>query len=132
MNRNNIMIFDGDCGFCNKTIIALAKIDKNDNFVFISNKSLEGLKILNNYELSKIANETIILISGKKIYFKSRAIIYFFEKINYCSVMIKLSKIFPLKFNDYIYSLISKNRNKIIKNNCTIPPIKIMKKIINK
>ena len=130
--KNNILIFDGDCGFCNKTTIKLAEIDKKNEFIFVSNTSKMGLDLLKKHNLNHITDETIILILKGEIYFKSRAIITFLEKVNYYSIVTMLLKIIPRKITDSLYTLISKNRKNISIDNCSLPSYTLTKKIINK
>jgi predicted DCC family thiol-disulfide oxidoreductase YuxK len=59
---NNIIIFDGDCPFCNKTIMFLAKLDNSDSFSFISNQSTIGKKLIKEFKLKNLFSETIITI----------------------------------------------------------------------
>jgi predicted DCC family thiol-disulfide oxidoreductase YuxK len=128
---NNIIIFDGDCPFCNKTIMFLAKLDNSDSFSFISNQSTIGKKLIKEFKLKNLFSETIITIIDNKCFFKSNAIFKFFKNINKFKVLQIIHKVIPIKLSDFIYSLISKNRKKII-SNCEIPKSHIKSKFIIK
>ena len=92
----NIIIFDGDCPFCNKTIMYLAKLDNSNSFHFISNKSKIGEKLINEFELKNIFSETIITIIDNKYFFKSNAILKFFKHINKFKILQVTHKIIPI------------------------------------
>ena len=124
----DILIYDGDCPFCNKTVLQLAKLDSDDKFCFVSNLSRKGKKILKNYDIDGLTKLTIIIIINDEIYIKSRAILkflsytkkYFFVRVLLC--------ITPLFVSDKVYDFISNNRKKIIKNKCEIPNENIIHK----
>jgi len=128
---NNIIIFDGDCPFCNKTIMYLAKLDNSDSFHFISNQSTIGKKLIKEFKLEKLYSETIITIIDNKCFFKSNAIIKFFKHIDKFEILRIIHKVIPIKLSDFVYSLISKNRKNII-SNCEIPKSHIKSKFIIK
>lgn len=126
------IIFDGQCGFCNKTIMFVAKKDKNNKFKFVSNLSEFGLELLLKYNIKGIEKTTIILVGNEnEIYTKSVDIRKIMLKLSYYKLIGNLMFLFPKQLSDYVYDLISKNRKLIIKNNtCEIPNSEIRKKFI--
>ena len=126
------IVYDGDCGFCNKTIMFVAKNDRNNNFKFVSSLSEFGTKILLKNKIKGLEKSTIILVENKnEIYTKSVAISKVLLKIPSYKMIGNLLNISPTKFADYVYNFISKNRKMIIKNSiCEIPNSEIRKKFI--
>ena len=124
------IIFDGNCGFCNKTIMYIAKNDKHNNFKYVSSLSNFGINLLSKHQIAGLEKSTIILVEKDyNIYSKSIAIrkvllnIPFYKSLGYLMFCI------PKKISDYVYDLISKNRKLIIQNNtCEIPNPEIRKK----
>tara|TARA_B110000908_G_C10149342_1_gene400579 strand:+ start:600 stop:1001 length:402 start_codon:yes stop_codon:yes gene_type:complete len=132
MKKYSYIIFDGECGFCNKIIMFIARNDKNNTFKFISNFSEFGAKILLKNKIKGLEKSTIILVENEnEIYTKSLAVRKILLKIKYYKMVGYLMFLFPKKISDYVYDLISKNRKLIIKNNiCEIPNTVIQKKFI--
>ncbi len=130
--KYSYIIYDGDCGFCNKTVMFLAKNDRNNNFKFVSSLSEFGAKILLKNKIKGLEKSTIILVENEnKIYTKSVAIRKVLLKIPYYKMIGYLIFLFPKRLSDYVYDLISKNRKLIIKNStCEIPNSEIRKKFI--
>ncbi len=126
------IIYDGDCGFCNKTVMFIAKNDKNNNFKFISSLSEFGTKLLLKYNIKGLEKATIILVENEnEIDKKSVAIRKVLFKIPSYKIMGYLMFLFPKQLSDYVYDFISKNRKLIIKNNiCEIPNSEMRKKFI--
>lgn len=132
MPKNRYIIFDGDCGFCNKSIMILAKIDANNKYLFVSNLSVKGIDLLAKFELKNETNETIILIIEDKFYLKSEAIFNFINDVKKSKILKIIFSIIPIHFCDIIYDFIAKNRKKIIKKQiCELPNKYISRKIIN-
>ena len=132
MIKHSILIYDGDCGFCNKTIMFVARNDKNNSFKFISSLSEFGTKLLLKYKIKGLEKATIILVENEsEVYIKSTAIRKVLLKIPSYKIFGYLMFLFPKKLSDYVYDLISKNRKLIIKYNiCEIPTAEIQKKFI--
>lgn len=129
---NYYVIYDGECGFCNKTIMFIAKNDKRNIFKFVSSLSEFGKKLLEKYAIKGLEKSTIVLVENeKRIYTKSLAIRKILLKISSYKMIGYLMFLFPKQLSDYAYDLISKNRKRIIKNNiCEIPSPEIQKKFI--
>ncbi len=132
MKKNNYIIFDGERGFCNKTIMFIAKKDKNKNFKFVSSLSEFGAKLLLKRNIMGLEKSTIILIKENEgIYSKSVAIRKILLKIPFYKLFGYFMYLFPKKISDYAYDLVSKNRKLIIKNDtCEIPNSETRKKFI--
>lgn len=128
----SFIIFDGNCGFCNKTIMLIAKNDKNNNFKFVSNLSVFGINLLSKHQIRGLEKSTIILIEKDEgVYSESMAIRKILLKIPFYKWFGYLIFLFPKRLSDYVYALISKNRKLIIENNiCEIPNSEIRKKFI--
>ena len=65
----NIIIYDGHCGFCNKTILFIAKND-NDFYTFTSSLSHLGIALLSEHNINGLEKSTIILLDNNNIYTK--------------------------------------------------------------
>ena len=58
----NLIIYDGECGFCNKTMIFFAKNDSYNHFMFVSNTSKIGVEILSQNHLGQVSKNSIVVI----------------------------------------------------------------------
>lgn len=128
----DLIIYDGDCNFCNKTVIFIAKNDKNNNFKFVSSLSRFGMKLLIKHNIKELEKTTIIFVKNEyEIYTKSVAIRKLMLKLPNYKLLGNLMCVFPKKLSDYVYDLISKNRKLITRNSiCEIPSSEIRKKFI--
>lgn len=120
----NIILYDGNCFYCNKFILGVIKNDKGIFNIIDQNNNY--FKIFKN-KFSIIDNEETIyyIDTNEIIYKKSDAILKIYEK---CSIEYKIIAFFlilvPKFIRDYFYKLFSKNRNSLFKNNTCIIPTK--------
>jgi len=129
--KTNYIIYDGECGFCNKTVMMIAKNDKNNYFTFVSSLSEFGADLISKNKIIGLEKTTIILIDNQKIYTKSLAIRNILLKIPSYRIVGYLMFLFPQKISDYVYDFVSKNRKRILKNKpCEIPNSDIQEKFI--
>ncbi|MCF6240423.1 MAG: DUF393 domain-containing protein [Bacteroidales bacterium] len=127
----NYVIYDGTCGFCNKSVMFVAKNDKKNYFKFVSNLSVFGNDLLSKHQILGLEDSTIILLEDNKLYIKSLALRRILLKLPNYKIAGLIMYLFPAMLSDYIYDFIAKHRKKIIKNtNCEIPDEEIRKKFI--
>lgn len=125
------IVYDGDCGFCNKTVMFIAKNDKNNNFKFVSSLSEFGVKILLKNKIKGLEKSTIILIEGEKTYIKSNAVMRTLLKIPNYKILGIFLYLMPKKICDFFYEFISNHRKQLsINTDCEIPTPDIRKKFI--
>jgi len=132
MNKQNIIIFDGVCNFCNKSVNFIIKRDTNFHFLFTPNQSTQAEELLKKYGLSDISLSTIILIKNDKYYVKSDAILEIIKELSGYWYLFGIFKVLPKSFRDFIYNFISKNRYKLFgkKEFCMMPSKEIKERFI--
>ena len=72
-NKNikmNIVLFDGLCNMCSKTVLFLIKFDKKNNLHFAAQQTNAGIKIMNQY-LVKQDSRSVIFIKENLVYYNS-------------------------------------------------------------
>ena len=118
---DHIILFDGECNFCNRNVQFVIKRDPKAVFKFASQQSEIGQQLLKKYNISKEENSLILLQNGR-LFTKSTAALkisknlHFFWKILYIFIVV------PKPIRDYGYDLIAKNRYKWFKDEtCSIP-----------
>ncbi|MGA2668288.1 MAG: DUF393 domain-containing protein [Ignavibacteria bacterium] len=134
MNTNkkdkSIILYDGECIICNKSIRFIHSRDYNNVFSYIPLNSADGLKQLQNLgkdDYNKIMDlNTLILIQNKKIYIKSTATLKILGKLNGFWKLLRFVLLIPPFIRDPIYSTIAHNRYKFEKDGryCVTAPKK--------
>ncbi|MBT3418145.1 MAG: DUF393 domain-containing protein [Flavobacteriales bacterium] len=120
MNKQYI-IFDGDCAFCNQIVMLLAKNDTQNKFIFISNTSNKFLELEMPSNTKEILQDTLILLEGKSIFVRGKAIKNILVQIPKFKILGYLLLPIPNFIVDVFYRLFAEIRRKInVKRECII------------
>ncbi|CAA6810343.1 MAG: Unknown protein [uncultured Campylobacterales bacterium] len=108
LKKKRIIIFDGVCGFCNKSVNTLIKLDSHKIYTY---SSLQG-------ELVKTLNipkniDSIVYYQNKKLYYKSTAILKILGNLGGIWGLTSILFIIPRFLRDFVYDIIAKYRYKI-------------------
>lgn len=116
-----IILFDGECNFCNKSVQFIIKRDPKRKFKFASLQSDIGKKLLSKYNYPSNIN-SFVLIENNVLFFKSSAALRVYKNLKGAWKLLYILFIVPKPFRDFFYEIIAKNRNKLFpsKNNCML------------
>lgn len=103
--REKIIIFDGICGLCNKSIDILMKLDTQKIFQYTSLQG-EFVKTLD----IKPEIDSIIFYEDGYVYYKSTAILKIFRSLGGIWILTQFFYIIPKVLRDFIYDVIAKYR----------------------
>jgi len=122
-----IILFDGVCNFCNRSINIILKYDKDSYFQFAPSQSNAGIKILQQFDLDQKASASVILIDNEKVFTKTDAVIQIAAHLSGWPNLLRLLKFIPKLIRDFGYNLIANNRYRIFgkKASCMIPEASI-------
>ncbi len=124
--RHAIILFDGDCNFCNYWVKYVIERDKKDLFRFTSLQSETGKELLKKYDL-KDDLETVVLIKNNKAKTKSTAALYIFKGLGSIYQLAIIFIVVPRFIRDAVYSLVAKYRKRLMKNQSCIIPTQAVK-----
>lgn len=116
--KQQIVIFDGICGFCNKSLDTLMQLDESKVFKYTS---LQG-EYVKTLKLNK-GIESIILYQDGKLYYKSTAILKIVRSLGGLWVFSIIFYLIPRSIRDFIYDVIAKYRYHIFgkMDSCRMP-----------
>lgn len=117
-NSEQIIIFDGICGLCNKSVDILIKLDSQKQFKYTS---LQG-EFIKTLEIDPDI-DSIIFYDDNTLYYKSNAILKIFNALGGVWKLTNIFYVIPRVIRDYIYDVIAKYRYKIFGKilNCRVP-----------
>lgn len=129
---DGIILFDGECSFCKKSIQFIIKRDLNDYFKFASLQSDVGKELRNNFNIPNDL-DSLILIEKGKTYSKSSAVLRICKNLKGIYKLAVVFFIFPKFFRDFFYDRIANNRYKLVskKNTCVLPSSDIREKFLD-
>lgn len=115
----NLVFYDGDCGFCNSSVqFILSK--KKKPFYFIPLQAERTRDLLNPFEIT-INLDTIYFLSEGKLYDRSSAALRIAKGLKGLYPLLFAFYIVPKFIRDAIYNFIARRRHKLRAGYCMIP-----------
>ena len=115
-----IVFYDGDCGFCSKTVQFVLNNRKN-NLYFMALQNEKARNILSKNNI-KIDYSTFYFYEKESIFQKSTAALKLSKHLkNPYYILGFILHIIPKRISDYFYDTIAKRRHKIINPHCLLP-----------
>lgn len=118
----SIVFFDGVCNLCNASIDFILKRDSKNQFLVGALQEDFSKKILSNYSVKQDYLDSLILLEGSQIYFKSSAALRIARQLKGFWPIFYILIVLPLWVRDPIYDWIGRNRYRWFgkKNTCRI------------
>ena len=98
----SVLLFDGVCNLCNTSVKWVLLRDKKGEFKFAAIQSEAGQSLLKSFGLDNQPLESVILISGRQAYIKS--------KLGGIWTIALVFRLVPRPVRDAIYDWVAKNR----------------------
>jgi predicted DCC family thiol-disulfide oxidoreductase YuxK len=123
MASKYIVLFDGVCNLCNRSVQFILKRDKKKQFQFGSLQGKTGQEYLRKYHLPADQFHSFMLIEGNVLYTRSTAVLRMLKYLGRGWQLLYVFIYIPQPIRDGVYSLIASNRYKLFgkKDQCSIP-----------
>jgi predicted DCC family thiol-disulfide oxidoreductase YuxK len=112
MNHPCILLFDGACNLCNKSVQFVIKRDKKARVKFASLQSEVGKQIMLQFNIPTEYIDSIILIEFGKVYYKSSAALRLCKKMDGLWPLLYIFMLVPKFLRNTVYDYIARNRIK--------------------
>jgi predicted DCC family thiol-disulfide oxidoreductase YuxK len=118
-----IVLFDGVCNLCNRSVQFLLKRDRRKQFLFASLQGKTGQEILKKFSLPANDFNSFILIEGDELYTRSTAVLRILRKLGGAWALLYVFIIIPPFIRNPVYNFIARNRYKWFgkKEECWVP-----------
>ena len=109
-NNHPIVLFDGVCGLCEKSVNFIIAHDPDSTFRFAPLQSEIGRQLLLQHQLDADALQTVVLIESGRVYTRSTAALRIVRRL--CRPLSLLSVLIaiPPPLRDAVYDWIARNR----------------------
>ncbi|MGB0391728.1 MAG: thiol-disulfide oxidoreductase DCC family protein [Salibacteraceae bacterium] len=104
-----VVIFDGFCGLCNKSVDWLLRLDKNKNLKFTPIQG-EFVKTLDIPKIHIKSPSSIVVWYKGKVFYRSQAFFEITKKLPFPWKLLNLFSFIPNRISDRIYNWVAKNR----------------------
>lgn len=128
--NKHIILFDGDCNFCNFWVKFVIERDKKDKFRFTSLQSEKGVELLQKHSL-KPDLSTVVFINNEVAKTKSSAALTIAYDLGGLYSLAVVFMLVPKFIRDWFYDIIAANRKKLLKSeSCMIPTQSVKEKFL--
>lgn len=128
-----IILFDGDCNFCDANVQFIIKRDPVARFSFASLQSDIGQKLVKEYRIPTNV-DSLVLIDKNKAYIKSTAALHIAKKLDGLWHLLFLFILIPRPIRDSVYEWIARNRYEWFgkkDDSCALPTPDIRKRFLS-
>lgn len=117
----NIVFYDGDCGFCNRTVQFVLKNDasKSIKFAPLQSSFTKDLFLKNNFPAPDLS--TFYFLKEGRLYEKSTAALKLASFFRYPQKLAVIFWVIPRFIRDGLYDSIAKRRQRLMKGFCVLP-----------
>lgn len=126
-----LVLFDGECNFCDSSVQFILKRDTKGVFKFASLQSEVGLQIIKQHEIPRDM-ESFVLVDDDKAYYKSSAALHVCKNLKGLWKTLFIFIIIPRPIRNIFYNIVADNRYKWFgkKESCMIPSPEIRNRFI--
>ncbi len=124
-----VVLFDGVCNLCNRSVQLIIKQDKRDYFRFAALDSDYGKCMISRYQ---VAADSIVLIENDHAYTQSDAALRIARRLSGIYPVLYIAMIIPKFIRDRIYCFIASNRYRWFgkSQSCWMPSPDLSKKFL--
>jgi len=125
-----ILFYDGNCGFCNRSIQFILAQERNEEIHFCALQSPLAQKELECAEINTQDLSTIYFKRQAIILSKSSAVFAILPFLKWYWQPLRIFQYMPKKWTDNLYNFIAKRRMKLASSFCVIPSARQMERFL--
>jgi predicted DCC family thiol-disulfide oxidoreductase YuxK len=127
-----IILFDGTCAFCERSVRFIATRDPQGYFRFGASQTPQAAELLARFGVTRDSTRSIILIEHDQIFLRSTATLRIARRLTFPWRLAAILLWIPAPIRDAAYRVIAAVRHRIAgpANACEIPPPEIRSRMI--
>lgn len=118
---NKIVFYDGDCGFCNRTVSYVLRNDQTKEIFFLKLQSEQSKQLFRQNKWSQPNLSTFYFFENGNLHEKSTGAFAVMRYFPWYKRGVRIFRLLPTKLTDWVYDFIAKRRSKIFKDYCIVP-----------
>lgn len=107
-----VVLFDGECSFCNRWVDLLLRLDRKDTFRFAARQSPAGAAFAAQSGIPPGGVGSIIVVENGQVLLRSDAILRLITLLGFPFSMAGVFRLIPAGLRDAAYDLIARNRHR--------------------
>jgi predicted DCC family thiol-disulfide oxidoreductase YuxK len=123
VNHLSIVLFDGVCNLCNRSVQFILRHDRKKKFKFASLQGKTGQALLQQYGIGQNEPNSFVLINDGKVYTRSTAVMRMLKMLGGGWALFYFFIIIPVFIRDGVYNWVARNRYKWFgkRDSCMLP-----------
>lgn len=131
--NKQLILFDGVCNLCNRSVQFVIKHDKKNKFLFTALQSEVGNRIIKDFDINTSKTDSILLYTPDKgLSIRSTAALNIAKHLRFPINTLIIFIVIPNFIRNWIYDLIARNRYKWFgrMDDCMVPTQEIKAKFL--
>lgn len=130
-----VVLFDGVCNLCHRTVQFILRHDKSQRFVFASQQSEVGQQLLRRYGIpteTALADSVVVVEEGR-VWLESDAALHILYRLGGVWRIPALLRWVPKGLRDWVYRLVAKNRYRLFGRleRCMVPTPELKERFLD-
>ena len=132
MSDHGLLLFDGNCAFCNKAVMYTAKRDVDGYILYASLQSELGQYLLEKNGLPRDYIQSLVYFDKGKVYTRTDASCEIAKHFSGASKLLHYLKFIPAPLRNPVYDLFAKYRYKLFGRieSCELPNSEIASRVL--
>lgn len=129
--QHAIVLFDGDCAFCNASVLWIIRRNPRDTLRFAPLESPEGKRVLGSRAVAD-TNNTMVLIDATGVYTCSTAALRIASHLTQPWALLgACGLVIPRSIRDAVYRMIARNRHRVFAAAvCEVPTPELRRRLL--
>ncbi|CAN5648749.1 thiol-disulfide oxidoreductase DCC family protein [soil metagenome] len=127
-----VILFDGVCTLCNRSVQFIIRRDADGYFNFASLQSSAGRRLIQRHGLDQDQADSVILVEGGRAYGRSDAALRIVRNLGGVWPVMTVFRIVPRSVRDRLYDWIASNRYRWFgrREECMIPTPELRRRFL--
>ena len=127
-----IILFDGTCAFCERSVRFIASRDPEAYFRFGASQTPKAAELLARFGVTRDSARSIVLIDDERIHLRSTAVLRIASRLTFPWRLAAVCLWVPSPIRDAIYRVVAAVRHRLAgtSNACEVPPPEIRARMI--
>lgn len=128
-----IVVFDGQCLFCNAWVQFLLRHDRQGVFRFAAIQGRTGQALLQQAGLQREGLETLLLVDGREHWQHTDAVLRILQLLGWPWRVAGLARWVPAALRDALYRWLARNRYRLFgrAEHCMVPPPEVRARFLD-
>jgi predicted DCC family thiol-disulfide oxidoreductase YuxK len=131
-DRHGVVLFDGTCAFCERSVVFVARRDPAGYFRFGASQTPRAEALLAEHGVTRATARSIILIEDGRVFLRSTASLRIAARLSFPWSLLRVFLLVPAPIRDGVYRGVAAIRHRVAgpSNACELPPPEIRARMI--